>query len=140
MFRKQGRKLRPCVQVSPHTAHAAIRHREASADGRLSPPTSRYGFVLGLRLPARSVVTCRLGSPVSDRIAAAKAFPRLSRDPPPVGSLHPFGLRHRRYPPHYKTAFASSDIPYPHLLRHTLRLSTSACYEERYGLTMFRMI
>jgi hypothetical protein len=45
-----------------------------------------------------------------------------------------------RYPPHYKTAFASSDIPYPHPLRYALRLPTSACYEERYGLTMFRMI
>ncbi len=63
----------------------------------------------------------------------------LSRDPPPVGSLRPFGLRHGRCPHHYNAAFAFSDILYPHSLRYTLRLPTSA-YEEEYGLTMFRMI
>jgi hypothetical protein len=45
-----------------------------------------------------------------------------------------------RYPHHYNAAFAFSDILYPHPLRYALRLPTSAYYEERYGLTMFRMI
>jgi hypothetical protein len=115
----------PCVQVSPHTAHAAIRHREAPAGGKPSPPTSRYGFLLSLRLPVRSAVTCRHECPVSVRANCGETFRNLSRDPPPVGSLRPFGLRHDRYPHHYNATFASSDIPYPHPLRYALRLPTS---------------
>ena len=45
----------------------------------------------------------------------------------PTGSLRPFGpgipaLR-RPCPPHYRTAFASSDVPNPHLHRLALRLA-----------------
>ena len=77
---------------------------------------------------------------MSVRAACGKTFPRLSRDPPPVGSLRPFGLRHGRCPHRYNAAFAFSDIPYPHSLRYTLRLPASYYCEEKYGLAMFRMI
>jgi hypothetical protein len=43
-----------------------------------------------------------------------KTFPHLSRDPPPVGSLHAFasGQILNPYLPHYKTAFAFSNLFY----------------------------
>ncbi|RLB99475.1 MAG: hypothetical protein DRI57_33580 [Deltaproteobacteria bacterium] len=37
-----------------------------------------------------------------------------------------------RCPPHYRAAFAFSDILYPHSLRCALRLPASAYYEEKY--------
>jgi len=113
------------MQVSPHTAHATIRCREAPAGEKQPSPTSRYGFVSGLRFPVRSTVTCRHEGPVSVRAACGKTFPHLFRNPPPVGSLRPFGLRHGRCPHHYNAAFASSDILYPRSLRYALRLPTS---------------
>jgi hypothetical protein len=54
-----------------------------------------------------------------------RQFAKLSRNETPVGSLHPFelGISTLRwpYPPHYRTAFAFSDILYPLRLPLSLR-------------------
>jgi len=50
---------------------------------------------------------------------------RLSHDKRPFGSLHVFtsGQILNPYPHHYNTAFAFSEIPYPHSHRLALRLT-----------------
>ncbi len=113
------------MQVSPHTAQAAIRHREASAGEKQPSPTSRYGFVSGLRFPVRSAVTCRHEGPVSVRAACGKTFPHLSRDPPPVGSLRPFGLRHEPLSASLQCGVGFLRHPLPAFPSYTLRFPAS---------------
>ncbi len=50
---------------------------------------------------------------------------KFSRKERPLGSQHPFRLRQilNLYLHHYSTTFASSEIPYPHSHRLTLRLT-----------------
>ena len=81
----------------------------------------RYGFLLGLRLPVRSAVNgLRHRLPCN----CGETFQSLSRNPPPVGSLHVFtsGQILNPYPPHYKTTFAFSNLLYLLVYRLPLRV------------------
>ena len=68
-------------------------------------------------------------------------FANLSRDARPAWEVSPLSrgvMLHalNPYPSHYRMAFASSGVPYPHPHGLTLRLAFP--FRERYGLTTFR--
>ncbi|ETR65465.1 MAG: hypothetical protein OMM_06038 [Candidatus Magnetoglobus multicellularis str. Araruama] len=67
--------------------------------------------------PVASMTTPNLRTPVFYFVL------KLSCDETPFGSLHPFrsGQSLNPYPPHYKTTFAFSNIPYPLTFRLSLR-------------------
>ncbi|MDM8524295.1 hypothetical protein QUF80_13075 [Desulfococcaceae bacterium HSG8] len=76
---------------------------------------------------------------MSVRADCDETFRNLSRDPPPVGSLHPFGLRHKPLSPSLQCGVRFLRHPLP--ASPSVRLTAPYLSEkEEYGLTMFRMI
>jgi hypothetical protein len=125
----------PSERLSPHSAQALIRHREAPGD-----QVTVIAFTIRVcnrltwrRTAGQSMLDQRAAAPGGPSMASIATlivssnhtgltFPSLSRDPRPGGSQPPFraGQFANPYPVHYRPAFASSAIPYPLVHRYTL--------------------
>ncbi len=126
----------PSERLSPHSAQALIRHREAPGDQAISAAFT-------IRVCTRLTNVRRAFNDTFRRHRLSNhdglAFPPLSRDTRPAGSQPPCraGQMQNPYPNHYSPAFAFSGIPYPLVHRFTLAGDLPLPVETM-GLTTFR--
>ncbi len=110
-----------------------VRHREAPGGPQ------RVSFTIrGCTELTQNTYRAFNGARGTHRISnhGSLAFPRLSRDPRPVGSQPPYGAGQssNSYPVDYRPTFAYSDLPYPLILRRILAGHFPPSLWERLGL------